>query len=76
LIKRVLRLLVVVAVVGLLGLIPVAAQAIADSSVTVEADTTTPEPSSGISRSLPAGPAAPGDEVVVTINSRRVTWWL
>jgi hypothetical protein len=45
-----LRLLVVVAVVGLLGLIPVAAQA-------------------GISRSLPAGPAAPGDVVVVTINN-------
>ena len=51
-IKRVLRLLVIVAVVGLLGLIPVAAQ-----------DT------AGISRSLPAGPAAPGDVVVVTINN-------
>ena len=44
-------------------------ETIADSSVTVEADTTTPEPSSGISRSLPAGPAAPGDVVVVTINN-------
>ena len=42
--------MVVVAVVGLLGLIPVAAQA-------------------GISRSLPTGPVAPGDVVVVTINN-------
>ena len=43
-------------------------ETIADSSVTVEAETTTPGPSSGISRSLPAGPVAPDDVVVVTIN--------
>ena len=52
--KNALRLLLVVAVagvIGLLSLVPVAAQ------------------QAGISRSLPAGPVAPGDEFDVTINN-------
>ena len=50
-----------------------------DDSLTVEAGATTPEPETptappdttpgGVSRSLPAGPVAPGDELEVTISN-------